>query len=211
MLANFGANVFIAPPIEVNVTPCPAESGVCLVVGTAPCWREDYEAALAAYPDADVCLINEASKLGIPAKHFATCHPEKIDQFLPQDSGYCIHVRDTEAAVNRPHVRHNVTTGASSAMFAAVVMASIGYDRVILCGCPMNGGGGYAAEIGQTHGNTRDDPRVGYITANHPLMRVWHRCLMELREKYPQICAKIRSMSGQTKDAFGGINDDNTH
>lgn len=207
MLANFGANVFIAPALELNVTPCPAESGVCLIVGTAPCWREDYTAALAAYPDADVCLINEASRLGIPAKHFATCHPEKLDYFLEPDSGYLIHVKDNEHGVNRPHVRHNVTTGASSAMFAAVVMASIGYELVILCGCPMNGGGGYSPDIGVTHESTRDDPRVGFIGDKHPLIRLWHNCIAEMRESYPQICGKIRSMSGHTKEAFGGIND----
>ena len=208
MLANFGRNVFIAPPLKVEVSPCPAESGACLIVGTAPCWREDYDAAMKAYPDADVCLVNEASRFPIPAKHFATCHPEKIDHFLDPDSGFVIHVRDTEHAVNRQHIRHKVTTGSSSAMFAAVVMASIGYDRVILCGCPMNGGGGYSPDIGVTHDSTRDDPRVGFISPDHPLIKLWHNSIAEMREKYPEICGKVRSMSGHTKQAFGGIDDD---
>jgi len=189
---------------------CPTtERGICLIVGTAPCWREDYEAALAKFPDADVCLINEASKLGIPAKHFATCHPEKIDYFLPADSGYLIHVKECETPVTRNHYRHPTTLGASSAMFAAAVMISLGYELAVLCGCPMNGGGGYAPEIGETHPDSKDDPRVGFVAPTHNLIRAWHNQLAEMPTQYPQICAKIRSMSGHTKELFGGIDDHN--
>ncbi|MGB0818085.1 MAG: hypothetical protein ACPGQQ_04175, partial [Candidatus Puniceispirillaceae bacterium] len=61
--------------VQIGQATPPAEkrSGACLIVGTHPCWQEDVDAALAQYPDADICGVNEAPRL-INCDHLATCH-----------------------------------------------------------------------------------------------------------------------------------------
>jgi len=149
------SNNFIDPPAEAlqigEATP-PAEkrSGACLVIGTHPCWAEDVSAAFEVYPDADLCGVNEAGRL-TKIDHLATCHGDKIEDFLDLCDGYTplVHFRDNDIkpeSVEVPHHVWPVRTMAGSAPFAAAAMVMLGYDIVIMCGCPMTGGGGYAFE-----------------------------------------------------------------
>jgi hypothetical protein len=178
-------------------------SGVCLVVGTHPCADKDIEAAARIYPGADVCAINDAIDL-VPAKYLATAHPEKLDQFL-QNVDYPVEIH-TRGKMKRPLAREGeyvwtLNTGGGSALFAAAIMTAIGYDLVILCGCPMDGGGGYAVK---KHESTIDDPRFGDLSPQHTLVQGWHGHLKRFKEQN-KAAEKIRSMSGKTKEIFGGI------
>ena len=92
---------------------------------------------------------------------------------------------------------------AGSAPFAAAAMVMLGYDIVIFCGCPMTGGGGYAFE--DTHKSTRDDPRIGFENEQHRMIKAWHRCMRLFKEQFPDMAARIRSMSGVTQEIFGGL------
>jgi hypothetical protein len=211
--------IWIAPEtIEIVAQSKPAypkmESGVCLVVGTAPCSDADVDAALLKYPQAKICAVNEASGL-VPADHIATCHGEKIEQFIDAHERTwgivgddypmpILHIRDRpEATTERDCHRWIVSVGSGSAPFAAAVMVSIGFDLVILCGCPMNGGDGYCLKT--THQSTPDDPRFGYLPQNHGMVVRWKEQLVKMKDQHPEIAAKIRSMSGHTKEVFGGI------
>ena len=210
--------VFIAPEtIEVEHISKPAYpkkvTGVCLVVGTAPCVHEDVEEALLAYPDATICAVNEAGAL-LPADYLVTCHGDKIEQFLElQENAFGIfgddnpmpelHMKDiSEATTERPAYRWQISIGAGSAPFAAAIMALIGYELVIFCGCPMDGGGGYAME---THKGTDIDPRFGDLDQSHQLVRTWKDQLYHMKQDHPDLCDRFRSMSGFTKHIFGGI------
>jgi hypothetical protein len=92
---------------------------------------------------------------------------------------------------------------AGSAPFAAAAMVMLGYDIVIMCGCPMTGGGGYAFE--DTHKTTRNDPRIGFENEKHRMIKGWHRCMRLFQEQFPEQAARIRSMSGTTQLIFGGL------
>lgn len=188
------------------------ESGVCLVVGTAPCSDADVDAAMLLYPKADFCAVNEACAL-VPAHHLATAHGEKIEKFIDlhertwgiAGDDYelpTLHLRDiAEATTERPCYRWPITAGAGSAPFAAAAMALIGYDLIIFCGCPMIGGDGYALK--DTHPHTPADPRFGCLPPGHGMVKLWQSQLVAMREQHPEICAKFRSMSGYTQEIFG--------
>jgi len=187
------------------------ERGVCLVIGTHPCWYDDFcNAVEIVGPDYAICAVNDAVEL-LRADHIATCHGEKIEQFIakhearwPGDPFPIVHIRDTEQAkTDRPCYRWKVRTWAGSAPFAAAVMVAAGYEQVILCGCPMDGGGGYANL--DTHTSTPEDPRIGVLSKQHGLVMAWHDAMRQMVEKIPHITDKIRSMSGATKHIFGGI------
>jgi hypothetical protein len=205
---------------DVNIGKCKPEyplahSGVVFVIGTAPSWKEDLEAARAVYPDADLCAVNEAVLL-VEADHIATSHDGRIKGFHQKHLdrwGYRpgktvdVHYRSPQHSKTEDAAffSWDVTTGAGSAPFAAAVMALIGYDLVIFCGCPMDGGGGYAEGIGQTHKSTMDDPRFGLIAGDHGLVQSWKVALRNMPTLMPELTGKWRSMSGYTQQIFGGL------
>lgn len=187
-------------------------SGVCVVLGTHPCWEKDLNEALRVYPDLEICGVNEAVRL-MACDHLATCHGDKIGQFIALHKRFCgdhpvplIHFRDNDIkpeSLEYPHHSWPVRTMAGSAPFAAAAMVMMGYDKVIFCGCPMDGGGGYAFK--DTHKSTRNDPRIGF-EKGHNMIRSWHRCMRLFKDQFPDMAAKICSMSGTTKEIFGGLN-----
>lgn len=209
---NTGENFIEQPmfPIEIGSPPEGLErrSGACIVLGTHPCYREDLIEALCAYPDAEICGVNEAGKL-IQLDHLATCHGDKLGYFLECCDQSVPPVIHTRANTHAKHIddesvnKWEVRTMAGSAPFAATIMVLLGYDIVIMCGCPMDGGGGYAFK--DTHRTTRDDPRIGEVTGSHSMIKAWHRVMRLYVEEYPEITSKIRSMSGITKEIFGGL------
>lgn len=186
--------------------------GVVFVVGTAPCWEEDVAAARKIFPNADICAVNEAVKL-IKADHVATSHDGRITKFMSQNverwGGDYVpeyHFRSPQHRDTRPDAYSwDVTVGAGSAPFAAAVMTLIGYDLVVFCGCPMDGGGGYAAEVeAKTHKSTLDDPRFGFVKGDHGLVQTWKVALRNMPRLVPDLTKRWRSMSGYTKTIFGG-------
>lgn len=213
----FGRRTYINPDTKVGksapVYPL-KKSGVVFVVGTAPCWKEDLDAARKIFPNADLCAVNEAVRL-IDADHVATSHDGKITDFhrlhlatwgYKKGRNVDIHYRapGLEKKENPLFFAWDVTVGAGSAPFAAAVMVLIGYDLVILCGCPMDGGGGYAFDKSETHKSTGDDPRFGYIDKDHNLVHAWKIALRNMPSRIPELCGRWRSMSGYTKTIFGG-------
>lgn len=185
------------------------EQRVILVVGTHPAWHADVTAALAAYPHADVCAVNDAGGL-IRADHLATCHPDKLSGFMlrhierwPDAEIPQLHIGgDEKPDCAWPARRWKITVGGGSAPFAASAMLQIGYEIAILCGCPLNGGDGYAIK---GHGSCAIDPRIGSVDPDHYLIGHWQAALADFKEKMPDIAARIRSMSGFTRDLFGGL------
>lgn len=185
-------------------------SGVCFVVGTHPCADDDIAAARSAIeamsPEKlpiSVCAINDAAGL-IYADHIATAHPEKLEQFLEGvEHPIEIHSR---SKMKRPGARAdeyvwNLNTGAGSALFGAAVMLAIGYELVVLCGCPMNGGGGYSVK---KHDGSLDDPRFGELSPAHSLVQGWQEQLRRFKEENA-LAGRVRSMSGYTRKIFGGL------
>jgi hypothetical protein len=186
--------------------------GVCLIVGTHPCWEEDVaNARLKFGNDVAIIAVNEAVRL-IKPDHIATSHDGRIDMFASQFQmkwGYdahmpALHFRSPQLKTLHPSATAwDVTVGAGSAPFAAAIAVMMGYDLAIFCGCPMDGGGGYALE--KTHPSTLDDPRFGLIDKKHQLVHSWKIALRNMPNAIPELASKWRSMSGYTKQIFGGL------
>lgn len=215
LLSAFNANPhFIPKPgssLAVAGSDYPHQhSGIAIVVGTHPCWSDDYKEAAKKYPQHDIIAVNEAVRL-VKAKHLVTAHNENLQLFIDahKEKWGClpdhVHVSDSNTSNNDIH-KHvwPASVSGGSAILAAAIAIRIGYERVILSGCPLSGGGGYPFP---THKGHIYDPRVGDIKSNHSLIKCWHNQMVQMKEDRPDIAGKIRSMSGFTKELFGGIDD----
>lgn len=187
-------------------------SGVVAVVGTHPCWAEDYLAFSNKYPQHDIIAINEAGHL-VPAHHLITAHDENLQKFVDihqEKWGYVpvLHVTESNLTNNGlDKYIWPISAGGGSAVQAAAIAIKMGYEQAILCGCPLNGGGGYPFK---THSGNIFDPRIGSVNSSHAMIKCWHNQMKEMKTKNPEIACRISSMSGVTKEIFGGI-DDNQH
>jgi hypothetical protein len=214
LLRAFNSEVkFIPKPgrtFDLGDAPCPyMQQGVALIVGTHPCWKEDLEAALAIYPDADLIAVNEAVRL-VKAKHLVTAHDEDLHKFVAAHKETwgndlpMIHVSDGQVTDNGiPKYIWPALVGGGSGPLAAAIALKIGYQLAVLCGCPLNGGGGYAFDTDDKGGFL--NPRVGFVSGRHNMIHCWHNQLRTMKAAEPEIANKIRSMSGFTKELFGGL------
>jgi hypothetical protein len=175
---------------------------VCLVVGCHPCYKEDMDLALSSHPDAKICAVNFATQL-VHCDYLATVHGNLIPRFLEvyeHDNDPIIFQQDNDIT-GAVGTKINIPTHGGSGPFAAACMVLQGFDLAIMCGCPITGGGGYAQKAYVSKDWDRQKPS---------LIRKWVNGMHEYKAGYPDIANKIRSMSGNTKDIFGGL-DDITH
>lgn len=191
---------FISSPASLG-RPQPG-GDVCLIVGCAPCWKVDVDAALATYPGADVCVINSAARL-MPAQHIASVHGALLGDFAAMQKQFgknpALHTRREEVAPGLPHYYWTVPIVKSSAPFAAAIMAFIGYKTVIMCGCPMDGVGDYAPEVKATR------KLQVWNGKRKRSLEHYQNSMREFKQARPELAARIRSMSGATKEIFGGL------
>jgi cephalosporin hydroxylase len=87
-----------------------------------------------------------------------------------------------------------------SAPFAAAAMIHLGFDLAILCGCPMDGAGGYANES-----RVKNHDVSIWKNDKHGRVNGWCDRMRAFKRQQPEMTAKIKSMSGKTKEIFGGI------
>jgi len=129
---------------------------VLLVVGSAPCLYADVAAARELFPGAEVMTINEAAGALEDVDHVLAGHTAKAGQFVeyrmskfPHCKRFRVHanwMRLNEAPRDQyPMVTDwwggDVSSGATSAGKAIRIAQKMGFDRVVLCGCPMNNSG----------------------------------------------------------------------
>lgn len=202
---NYLSQPILAPVCNVASVPdaIKVNGGVSLVIGCHPCWKEDMDAALAHYPDAKICAVNYAAEL-VCGEYIASVHGYCMPDFLalhhktwPNAKRPIMIQRDCSDAIEMDGLYSvDARTHSSSGSFAAAAMAMIGFDLAIMCGSPITGTGGYAQsvyDVDDWHG--RDRNRIN----------AWHMGMRQFKEQFPEIASKMRSMSGTTKDIFGGI------
>lgn len=178
--------------------------GVCLVIGCHPCWKNDYDTAAMKYPDHKICAVNYAAEL-VRADYIGTSHASYMEQFLSIQQR--IH-KNTPILIARIGETTDVNgvsfyefgSHGGSAVFAASAMVHLGFDLAVMCGCPITGSGGYA----QTIYNDND----WHVDITHPRIKKWKSGMAEFKANRPDLSSKIRSMSGNSKEVFGGIDDD---
>lgn len=185
---------------------------VLLAVGSAPCLFDDVYEARKLYPDADKMLINGAWTAFSNAEHLLAGHTNKTGLFMaarlekfPNAPTSRVHATLSYPAQKQenPLVTdwhgQDKATGATSAGKAARIGLALGYDRVILCGCPLDSSAGYwEGEAKVKHDCARFD------TPNNPRKVITrYRDKMALLAKQEPFKSQVFSMSGYSRQVLG--------
>ena len=158
-------------------------SRILLIIGSAPCAKEDLAALPVPVESCDVCLV------GLDAVDIYLGHADYLATYHPAEIAACT-TRRAAAGGNtdwtvishlaRPGVNLVVpatTTSGSSSHLAAMAGVKLGYGRMILAGCPLTGANG--------QGHNYDIFRKGW-------------------EKHRDLYGdRVRSMSGWTREFLG--------
>jgi hypothetical protein len=185
-----------------------------IVVGSAPCLHDDLARALELRPFASVMLVNGACSAVEHAEHVLAGHTDKAELFqaarlqaFPKAPAWRLHAttdqkniavhKSTYPSVTDWHWK-DMCTGATSAGKAIRIGFKLGFDEVILCGCPMDGSGYAPQEAKMRH----DGRRVGDGSVQE------HRVIQGYKRNFKELAAsewfgKVFSMSGFTKQCLG--------
>lgn len=163
-----------------------------LVCGSAWCLADDLARARALHPDAPAIAVNGAAAL-VKAIALYSKHPERFKswgwiaaQFMRHD-GFTVH--GSQAQDGMPWVDHwwpDARGGGGSAWGARKLAWLMGFDPVILCGCPL------------TPGNYAEH-KPGVLMTQQTVIDRFRRQI----EAEPQWHAGVTSMSGWTEEFFG--------
>ena len=184
-----------------------------LAVGSAPCLFDDVQAALELYPGASLMLINGAWTAYRHAEHLLAGHTSKAGLFMserlkrfPDAPAARVHATLSYPAQRQenPLVTdwwgQDKVTGATSAGKAARIGLALGYDRVILCGCPLDSNVGYwDGEANVTHDGC---PRFNTPDPRRAVAR--YRDKMAFLAKQEPFKSQVFSMSGYSRSVLGG-------
>lgn len=189
-----------------------------LVVGSAPGLYADLAAAQRLCDDFEVMLVNGAGAAVETAQHLLAGHTDKAEEFVkardtafPLAAEYRVHAtydcrRGRSPLGDYPSVtdwwpQAQFSSGATSAGKAARIGFALGFDRVILCGCPMDGSGyfpGESAGIGQLKACQRiGDPAKQAAST----IRRYRERMAELAKG--EFKGRVFSMSGFTREVLG--------
>ena len=170
-----------------------------VVIASAACWKDDLETFTRAYRSPfDVIAVNDAGWLyeGV-VDHWATLHPELFPEWLenrPDRDGVQFWTAPDRTR-RFPLLDYNTIahwgTGSSS-LFAVTVALYMGYDRIVLCGVPMESQP-HADGASTWEGEPWPDREVQI----HREGWRYHRDKL----------GAVRSMSGWTRDLLGAPSD----
>jgi len=199
-----------------------------LVVGSAPCLFDDVKRAMAIRPFASVMLVNGACTALENAEYVLAGHEEKAEMFarerrarFPNAPPWQLHAccnmkRLAQYEAMFPSVTnwhpHETGVGATSASKAAKLAFILGFDEVILCGCPMNQEGYFAGEAEVPQHIMCD--RIGSFGMSRYGVPVQEtRIIKGYREKLKLLAetefkGRVFSMSGFTRDCLGEPRED---
>lgn len=190
-----------------------------LVVGSAPCLYADLEAAQALSAGYEIMLVNGACAAVEVAQHVLAGHADKAEEFVtardkafPFALPYRVHAsynarggrpapRATAPSVTDWWPQEDVSSGASSAGKAAKIGLALGFRRVILCGCPMDGSGYFP---GESEGIRQDRAcqRIGDSAKQQASsIRRYKARMAELAQG--EFKDRVFSMSGYTRELLG--------
>lgn len=190
-----------------------------LVVGSAPCLYADLEAAQRIAPIHQIMLVNGACTAVEDAQHVLAGHTGKAEDFakarreaFPFALYWRLHAtkytRKQPVERKYPSVTDwwggEMSSGATSAGKAALIGLAMGFERVILCGCPMDGSGYFPGEsiLGAGIKHEAACQRIGDKTKQNQRTIVRYRAKMaELAET--TFKGRVFSMSGYTRQVLG--------
>lgn len=174
-----------------------------LICGSAPALLEEFDASTIRMPEASVIAVNESARV-IHADFLMTQHPEKAERFrkLSRNPGIIVHTGKPRERALQPGIHvywPGCVTLATSGGSAIAIALRMGFERILLCGMPMNGGDGYFKQSAVQ----QDEPRFGLESPDSEYIRGYQNKLIEFTEKQPEALERVRSLSGFTRDLFG--------
>ncbi|WP_376696628.1 hypothetical protein [Wenzhouxiangella sp. EGI_FJ10305] len=174
-----------------------------LICGSAPCLFEEFEEASAILPDAAVLVVNEAGRV-IRGDHLMTQHPEKASWFRERsiNPAITIHTGKPRERACQPDIDvywPDCVTLATSGGSAIAIALRMSFERIVLCGMPMNGGDGYFSQSAME----TDEPRFGLESAESDYIQAYKDRLIDFAATHPEALQRVRSLSGFTREIFG--------
>ena len=174
-----------------------AKDRVAIICGSAPCLLDEFKQVRKVYPDAVVIGINEAV-WAINCHALITYHLEQKDYFISKSLNKEILVHTSKAFSSNLEADGfwKVKGGATSAGDSIQICQQMGFDKIILVGCPMNGGDGYFHD--EVKENVEGCPRFG--AKDNVAFK--HKAKLEELNKELDF-NNVYSMSGFTAELFG--------
>ena len=190
-----------------------------LVVGSAPSLYADLEAAKALAPGHETMLVNGACTALEAAEHVLAGHTDKAPEFatardkaFPFAPPWRLHATYDASKGRQPchdlwpmvtdwWPQAQFSSGATSAGKAALIGLAMGFGRVILCGCPMDGSGYFPGES-EGIGQLRACQRIGDPAKQQAAtIRRYRERMAELARGVFK--GRVFSMSGYTRQVLG--------
>ena len=190
-----------------------------LVCGSAPCLFVDLERAKKLAGRYEVMLVNGACVAVEDAQHVLAGHMSKAEEFararenaFPFALPWRLHatrlVRREPEYKKYPSVTDwwgpEMSSGATSAGKASLIGLAMGFDRVVWCGCPLEGTGYFPGEsqIGAEIKHEAACQRIGDPTKQQAsIIRGYKRKLEELAQT--TFKGRVFSMSGYSRKVLG--------
>jgi hypothetical protein len=177
-----------------------SENKYLIITGAAPSVLDDVEAVPKSIPvgnggaffspayDYMLIGLTAAGMHAIPCKYMATYHPTLIPEVKVRreaaggNTDYIIISHEARPGVSIIEPLLPGERSGSSALLGAQAALKLGYSRIILCGCPLEGK--------NASGGAYDSFRIGWIN----------------KQKF--LNDRVRSMSGWTKELLGAPTDE---
>ena len=168
---------------------------VALIVGCALCWEDDLNRFKTICSEFDVFAIGLDCPYKGEIKYFATYHIEDIEAYKeknPGDYKVISHTNDFIKYCNERNKRrkwvnatvdivypHEKPSGSSSLLGVKAAIKKLGYEKVVLIGCPMD---------------------VGNLESRKKSYTVFQKGWLYFKS---DLVGKVKSMSGWTKELLG--------
>lgn len=182
-----------------NVAPLLGiETGkTAVIVGSGRGGFDDLGRVLLVHPGAVVFAVNDAGMYLPGFSHWVTLHSEKMAAWAS--------VRECDASLDQRFSTHSVTQGnrvewvwagldpyfGLSGYFAMQIAYLMGFDQIILCGCPGDGTPRFfESSVGRPDAYAYNDKNIMYQFHNE-------------MNRVPALKAKVKSMNGWTRHFFG--------
>ena len=168
---------------------------VALIVGCAPCWEDDLNRFKMICSEFDVFAIGLDCPYKEEIKYFVTYHIEDIEAYKRKRTGDYKIISHTNDFIKYSRERrkkpewantnvdivypHQAPSGSSSLLGTKAALFKLGYNKVVLIGCPMD---------------------TGSIENKAKSYSVFRKGWLYFKS---DLVGKVKSMSGWTKELLG--------
>ncbi len=175
-----------------------------IICGSAPCLLEEFDEAWSHLSNTKVIAINESVNV-VRADFLCSYHAEKFKEFKNKSLKKDIitltgkSYRSEKEDEDIDYRFDDIVIGATSAGDAIQIAGKMGFSEIVMVGAPMNGGDGYFNKTLMFLDGCARFGSEKYLTETRQIEN--NRGVLE---KIAKNLPNVRSMSGFTKEIFGG-------